>query len=728
MTGIARKGGVLLTCILLGFPVLALGNAWPLFQVNSLNKAPFPSNRFTTPDSRQLTRLRVDLPHPDCGVYPSDCEDIDVLNELDGFNIQPRISIPFSRPLLLGSISHTSVLLVEVLPRTGRVVGIEVLPRMGRVVGINEMVWDPATNTLFAESDQVLRQHSTYLLLVTDRLRDTAGRRIRRAPEFERMLALPMARLSRYERMLRMALSALPRAMGNRTMAASLFTTQSTTAVMEKIRRQVYALPTPAPADFRLAGAGEAPTVFPTEPTLPSIRIYRQTTTAPEPDFETQLCLVSVQPPPAYTGTIAFGQYLSPVFVGAGNRIPTVPTRLGTPAVLGEEEIVFILFLPRGSPPPGGWPVAIFGHGFESTKGLACILHDELNAAGIAVIAISAAGHDRGPLSNVVVDSGSGTVSFPWGGRGIDLNGDGQIGRAEGVGAAPPRTLTGLRDGMQQTVADLIQLTRVIGVGMDVDGDGSPDLNPGRIYYFGHSNGGRYGSMLTAVEPAVRAAVFVAPSGGSRAYLAQSHRPLFIAQLGARTPNLLNIPSPPATPTDYDADLPLRNEPVRVATVPGSLALQQLFEREEWARMPGDTVGYAFNLRPAPKGCLPSVPCRDKHVLVQMAKGDQTIPNPDTSSWIRTGQLAGVTTYLRWDLFWPDFCPLPAPTFPMGDPHSFILSGDRELVRSHKQIATFFATDGAKIENLGIPGPYWETPIVGPLPETLNFVGACPRP
>src|SRR5215510_7814879 len=66
-----------------------------LFDVGSLSGSPFPSNRFTVPDAGQLTGRHVNLPKPDCAARPSDCEDIDVLNTLDGFNLQPRLSIPF---------------------------------------------------------------------------------------------------------------------------------------------------------------------------------------------------------------------------------------------------------------------------------------------------------------------------------------------------------------------------------------------------------------------------------------------------------------------------------------------------------------------------------------------------------------------------------------------------------------------------------------------------------
>ena len=40
-----------------------------------------PTNLLTVPDSTQATGLRVNLPKPDCAARPSDCADIDVLND-----------------------------------------------------------------------------------------------------------------------------------------------------------------------------------------------------------------------------------------------------------------------------------------------------------------------------------------------------------------------------------------------------------------------------------------------------------------------------------------------------------------------------------------------------------------------------------------------------------------------------------------------------------------------
>src|SRR5262249_57497728 len=98
-------------------------------------------------------------------------------------------------------------------------------------------------------------------------------------------------------------------------------------------------------------------------------------------------------------------------------------------------------------------------------------------------------------------------------------------GGREGVCAAMGGRLTliGSRDGLRQTVADLMQLIRAIRHGVDIDGDGKPDLDGTRIYYAGQSFGGIYGTLLMTGDPLPRAGVLsvprppsvaVAPAGG----------------------------------------------------------------------------------------------------------------------------------------------------------------------------------------------------------------------
>ena len=56
----------------------------PLFDLAALTTSPFPTDRFTVADTSQNTGRRVNLPLPDLITHPSDYEDTQVLNTLDG--------------------------------------------------------------------------------------------------------------------------------------------------------------------------------------------------------------------------------------------------------------------------------------------------------------------------------------------------------------------------------------------------------------------------------------------------------------------------------------------------------------------------------------------------------------------------------------------------------------------------------------------------------------------
>jgi hypothetical protein len=151
-------------------PAAVAEGVQPRFALSGPQGGPFPADLFTVPDAAELTGLRVNLPKPDCSVRPSDCNDINVLNELDGFNLQPRLSIPFTGPIDPTTVSSDTVFLVKL--------GCVVASCPGdRRVGINQVVWDPDTNTLYAESDQVLDQDARYLLVVTNGVRVPGGGR-----------------------------------------------------------------------------------------------------------------------------------------------------------------------------------------------------------------------------------------------------------------------------------------------------------------------------------------------------------------------------------------------------------------------------------------------------------------------------------------------------------------------------------------------------------------------
>src|SRR5207302_10488255 len=133
-------------------------------DLHDVRACPFPSNWFTTSDGDQLTGRRVALPKPDCAERPSECADIDVLNTLDGFNRQARISIPFD-----GEVDASSAAADPTAPVNGGVFLVrlgDVLipddPAAGDVVGVNQAIYDPPTKTLHLESDRILDQHTPY--------------------------------------------------------------------------------------------------------------------------------------------------------------------------------------------------------------------------------------------------------------------------------------------------------------------------------------------------------------------------------------------------------------------------------------------------------------------------------------------------------------------------------------------------------------------------------------
>src|SRR5882672_10411470 len=88
----------------------------PLYSLSAMSTSPFPSDRFTIADDTQNTCKRVNLP-VDCTVtsatQPSDCVETGLLNQLDGFNIRPRIAIPFSGAIDLNTANSATIFLVS---------------------------------------------------------------------------------------------------------------------------------------------------------------------------------------------------------------------------------------------------------------------------------------------------------------------------------------------------------------------------------------------------------------------------------------------------------------------------------------------------------------------------------------------------------------------------------------------------------------------------------------
>jgi hypothetical protein len=706
-----------------------------LFDINTRASSPFPSNHFTVHDDTQNTGRRVNLPLPDPSTNPSDYQDTQVLNTLDGFNLQPRLSIPFDGAIDPNTVNSNTVFLIS-LGDT-----LDPHDRGGQVVGINQVVWDPATKTLHVESDQLLDQHTRYALIVTNGIHDADGNPVQASDAF-RHFREELKGDDKHDLLDAVKAAREAGVPEKDIVTASVFTTESATTVLEKIRDQIHAA-TPDPADFNLGPDG-ARTVFSFDK-VKGITWNQQTRDDSNVLNPVNLDLSLLRDIyPGAVGGLAFGKYVSPDYeVHPGEYIPPVGTRTGTPVVQGTNDIYFNLVLPSGPKPEGGWPVAIFGHGGNGNKNEAMTwVAASLAHQGIATIIINGVGNGLGPLGTLTVNQTDGeSVTFLAGGRAIKQNANHVFGTAEGFSATvDPNTgrdwtlITG-RDGIRQTAADLMQLVREIEVGMHVNGDRSFDLDPSRIYYFGWSQGASYGTPFLAVEPDVKVGVLNSPGHGfidKDGRLAPRNRPDIGTALAARIPSLLNSPGldsiggVPVGKPYFNENMPLRNQPPVINTVAGAMAIQEFFDNGLWASQAGNAVAYAPHLRKDPLAGVPA-----KSVIVQFAKADQSAANPNITAVIRAGDLADVATFYRHDLAYAE-----DPSVPNNQqyPHQFmvnIFSTNHLVTRialgAQRQIAEFFASDGQVSDDLSDVTtsdgkPLFEVPIRGPLPEDLNFI------
>jgi hypothetical protein len=409
---------------------------------------------------------------------------------------------------------------------------------------------------------------------------------------------------------------------------------------------------------------------------------------------------------------------------------PTVEVKVAKPSVRAINTIYFTLYLPAGPTPPGGWPIAIHAGGASGNKHTSSTpFAAEYATHGIATISINHVGQGFGPRTQLQINKTDATsLVIPDGGRSVDQNGDNIILATEGSQAAQPRTWTiRARDAHRQTLIDFLQLVRVIEAGMDVDGDTVADINPSRIYFVGGSTGSMIGTLFLALEPSVKAGVLAFTPGVIPEHLRWQivRRPEIGTALQSRVPSLLNamdgliaIDGVAVEGPYFNENKPLRDLPIVINDVPGALEIQHVLELSEMVSESGLSPAlWSRYLRQAPlPGSYP------KSVVYMFALGDRTAVNPGTSLLLRTGDLADRTIYFRTDRAVAQDAAFPK------EPHAFItnvLSPDAltkaVALSSQDSIGAFLESDGVTIKQ-PTPADLFEVPIVGPLPETLNYL------
>ncbi len=169
----------------------------------------------------------------------------------------------------------------------------------------------------------------------------------------------------------------------------------------------------------------------------------------------------------------------------------------------------FVLSVPVGAKPAGGWPTVVAAHGVAGRNvpggndpNSYCLENAQLLAAeGFACLGIDAPSHGaRGNFTDFF------DVSAP------EL----------------------LRDKFREMTFDLLQLCRAAPQ-IDVDGDGAGDLDPA-LGFLGNSLGGIMGSAFVPVGPRIQTAVLNVPGGGLSNILASDEiRDLIGLLIAAKT-------------------------------------------------------------------------------------------------------------------------------------------------------------------------------------------------
>ena len=607
----------------------------------------FPNDALTVADSNQLTgrrvNFRVGVDYPACSpANLSVCDVFTQLNRLDGFDLQPRVVIPFSGPIDVASINDSNVFIQGPGGRTGLV----------------QLVWDPAANTLAGISNGFLHENSVYSLVVTSFVKDPSGAPVN--------------------------------ACGGTCVVS--FTTRTASAELDSIRRALDSGAAYTAAGLTSTASRQlgfvqgstnevfVPALIQPSVAAPSTGILR----LDQAKADTAAALVSTTVPnlvnPLSAQAFAFGSFSSPryqyrsadfhhddPFGLTDGEIPMLPSTQ-TPQPFGADEIGVVLVLPATPAPAGGYPVAIYGPGFTRSKLDILVTADENATLGIATIATDPAGHAYGPNSQLTITQGLTSTTLKTFGRGHNLNGDGLIcdGLYDGVGpvahvtsvdssktackdqsardltATPSRKpVDGLRSGLMQTVIDNMALARSVALGVNVPTIGDV-MSHTNISYYGLSFGGIYGTMLMGTDPMLHRGLLNVPGG-----------PIVdIARLSGFRGNLrdtLKFGQPDTRNggpglQGFTESIPLRGDPPMTNPVAGAIQLQELFGNTNWFDRPGSPETFAPLLRDRPL-----VGSAKKDLIFQTAWGDHTVPNPTAGNLYRAGNLWDVVTIYRND-------------------------------------------------------------------------------
>ncbi len=427
----------------------------PMFALQSPGDGyyalPFPNDIHRHPDGSL-----------DLSLFPTNSQLVDsyraAAETLDGFSLNGAMSSRFTGPIDPASLPDpggslepaASVYLVNVDNRSAS---------YGTRTPIIAAFREDGTSTIGPNRLVVrpypgfgLDEGTTYALVITDRVLDLDGAAVQRAPDFSALVTGTGGTPFEAARTAYAPLFDWLAANGgsDEVVSAAVFTTEHATQIGPALRRGVYGTPAPVATDI-VAGAVTS-----------AYKLWTGAYIAP--NFQ--------------TGT--------PPYLSSGGEIVTGAD--GAAVVQRMEPMRFAITVPLGPKPAAGWPICIYAHGtggdYES------FVDDgtgsRLAAQGIATISTDQVLH--GPRDPAGTDPGVAFFNF-----GNPLAG---------------------RDNALQGAADAwSQMRLALGLGFDDGAAGTISVDPTKIYFFGHSQGGLTGPAFIANEPALSGAVLSGTGG-----------------------------------------------------------------------------------------------------------------------------------------------------------------------------------------------------------------------
>jgi hypothetical protein len=479
------------------------------------------------------------------------------INKLDGFSTSSPMTARFSAPINPATITPASVIVLEVDVdnatkatigfRRPLVFGVDYEARTQRTgdTGFNPATGSGTTLEIVPLKPLTPSSGATnvgYLVILTNGLRDIAGNAATPDADYQRIkAALPtcasltgtingICRLTGAHLQIAGAVGVNP---ANVVLTFS-FSTQSTVDSLNILS----ALAQPAPIAAESLGVtvleasgglvpGPNSDLYAGEITLP---YYLSPPTTTNPAAPLSVNWLSTNPSPIDSTGTSFE-------ITRFNPVPKKLTDVTVPLLIG---------VPNGSSPwcgappcakpANGWPVALFFPGFTRTRTDMLPVANAYASAGFVVVAMDHPLHgmprpaDKMGYDNVLVQLPlTDLIYVPWdpatqtGERTFDvdyLNNTTGLPPSDGIpdpsgGNSFPLMLQNpvvFRDLIRQAAIDFVVLAKSLG-GLDLDGDGTGDVDTSRVHLSGHSGGAIIGTVTSALDVPLNSAYLNAAGG-----------------------------------------------------------------------------------------------------------------------------------------------------------------------------------------------------------------------